>query len=359
MIVVMKAQTEKVTQELSKKKNLFTKRNTRPESETVAPESVDGIKLTSSASLNARHDFGSSISAEDREKYETQFRKMAKTGSATISSAQVCALLGPDELGLDVKSEEIEAHIHQMLSRTNFSRRCDVDHLNLEFFLSLVSQMPKKPQAPYRSIRTMLTPRIPIDPDSLWKQIWDLFCLLLLLYCSFSVPYGIAFLGDSNGSLNDLEISSISVDIIFMVDIVFSFVTAVEVDGVMVRNIRRIAALYVESWFFPDFFGSFPFDTVIAALLENQRNLNSSNYIRFLKFIRMLKLIRAIKFMNKMNKLKNQEGFEVCFSTSLLSTPTRCTHRQYTFAARQIVQLAVCWTFRSRGQSSHKTGLLY
>ena len=37
------------------------------------------------------------------------------------------------------------------------------------------------------------------------------------------------------------------------------------------------------SWLLPDLAGSFPFDTVIAAILATQGNLHSTNFIRFLK----------------------------------------------------------------------------
>ena len=96
-----------------------------------------------------------------------------------------------------------------------------------------------------------------------------------------------------------------------MLDMFLSFLTAIEVDGVMVQYLYTISCIYCRTWFFPDFAGSFPFDTVITSIFERQGGLNASNFVRFLKFIRMLKLIRAIKFMNKMNKLKQQEGFEV------------------------------------------------
>ena len=41
--------------------------------------------------------------------------------------------------------------------------------------------------------------------------------------------------------------------------------------------------LSCRSWLIPDFAGSFPFDTVIAAILEMQGNLHSTNFFRFLK----------------------------------------------------------------------------
>ena len=323
---VMKTQTEK-KQGLAKKSSLVPKENHG----SGSVETQDGIaEIVEFATMppSHSHELRVDISAADRKKYESEFLKKAKSSSGTISCAQLAELLGPGELDLGVTKKEIEAQIHQMLTRTNFAGKCDFDHLNLEFFLSLISSIPKKTQNTVINTGTLRMSRIPIDPDSTLKQCWDAFCLLLLLYCSFSVPYGIAFLNDTDASISDMEISSLVVDMIFILDIFLSFVTAIEIDGIMVRDIRAISGVYLRSWFFPDFAGSFPFDTVIAAILENEHDLNSSNFLRFLKFIRMLKLIRAIKFVNKMNKLKQQEGFEVhkCIPNLSPNTPHKILH---------------------------------
>ena len=312
MIVVMKAQAERMKQEASKKHYLFTRRHhariDRADygSEIIQPndsmETMDKLNIPEG-------EFRVSMSANDRKMYEKKFIKLAKTRSGKVTSEQVLVLLGPDELDLGIPREEIETHIHQMLTKTYFASKCDTNNLSLEFFLSLAARLPIKSDPMAKNGGTKCN--LPIDPESVWKQTWDIGCMILLFYCSFSVPYGIAFLADSNGSISDMEISSLAVDMVFMLDIIFSFLTAVEIDGVMVRKFRKISGVYLRSWFFPDFAGSFPFDTVIAAILENEHDLNSSNFLRFLKFIRMLKLIRAIKFVNKMNKLKQQEGFEV------------------------------------------------
>ena len=146
---------------------------------------------------------------------------------------------------------------------------------------------------------------IPIHPDSVPKQIWDGFCMLLLVYCSFSVPYSIAFIdSDSSEGLTPIDISDLAIDLIFMIDISLTFVTQYDNQGVMEKDLSLISRHYFKTWFFPDIAGSFPFDIIISACLSSAGNLGG------MKLIRMLRLVRAVKFINKLNKLKEKPGME-------------------------------------------------
>jgi hypothetical protein len=145
----------------------------------------------------------------------------------------------------------------------------------------------------------------PLDPEMTLKQLWDLFCMLLLIYCSFSVPYSIAFIeSDSSGALTSMDYADIAIDIIFMIDIALTFVTQFENQGIMEKDFGIIARHYITTWFAPDLAGSFPFDMVIASSMGSDGDLGA------MKLIRMVRLVRAIKFLNKLNKLRKKEGME-------------------------------------------------
>ena len=144
----------------------------------------------------------------------------------------------------------------------------------------------------------------PLDPEAKGKQIWDAFVMLLLVYCSFSVPYSIVFMPSNSTGLTPMDYSDITIDIVFMVDITLTFVTKIDIQGATEARLKNIAMHYLSTWFFPDLAGSFPFDFVIAAIMGPGGNLGA------MKLIRMVRLVRAAKFIHKLNKLKEREGME-------------------------------------------------
>ena len=124
----------------------------------------------------------------------------------------------------------------------------------------------------------------PLDPETIPKQMWDSFCMLLLVYCSFAVPYTMAFSStDSSGGLTAIDYSDLAIDLIFMIDISLTFVTQFDNQGVMEKRISVIARHYVALWFFPDLAGSFPFDLVIGACLGSGGNLGGMKLVRMIR----------------------------------------------------------------------------
>ncbi len=153
---------------------------------------------------------------------------------------------------------------------------------------------------------------LPLDPDSALKQVWDTFCMLLLLYCSFSVPFNIAFDdAEQDHQLSEKQKFETAVDAVFMLDMLLNFITAWDNQGFIEREFSSIARNYIRTWFVPDFAGSVPFDKLISTFIDaDSPSVGSLNLFRGLRLVRMLKLVRAIKFMNKLEKLKQSEGFE-------------------------------------------------
>ena len=149
---------------------------------------------------------------------------------------------------------------------------------------------------------------IPIHPDAMPKQVWDVMILFLLLYSCFQVPYGMAF--DDSSTYTDQKsaayIVDVLLDVVFMTDVALCFITSYyDAKGMLVRDLKKICFRYCKSWFIPDIGGSFPFDSVVNLFLSQSGNIGA---MRILKMVRLLKLLRAVRVFRAMNELGAREG---------------------------------------------------
>jgi hypothetical protein len=264
------------------------------------------------------------LNADSRLMYYLEFTRTA-LGSTTLHFRDVETLITRKNPEIMINRIEfltlLTSKVHEVSKDTN--DQSETEYIDFKLFAALLYDLFKYHQDLKKATEGRwsledLKRQFPLDPDSKPKQTWDTLCMLLLLYCSFSVPYGIAFDSDEPDEDNRVKESFEQVvDVVFMVDIFLNFITAWDNQGFMVRKFSLIAKNYLRSWFVPDFAGSFPFDKTIAALIDTDaRTLQSTTFIRGLKLIKTLKLIRAIKFINKLEKLKQNEGFEA-FGTAL------------------------------------------
>lgn len=158
----------------------------------------------------------------------------------------------------------------------------------------------------------------PLDPDSTWKQIWDVLVMIFLLFTSFSVPFAIAF--DQNPpslkeAVTAYAVFDLCVDVIFCTDVALCFVTAYTERGVFVVEYYRIAMHYCKTWFLLDFFGSVPFDKLAEFVLVGSAGSDAS--LQPLRMVRILKLARAVRFLHKLNEFEQKDetgGTKVFFS---------------------------------------------
>jgi hypothetical protein len=257
------------------------------------------------------------LNKNSRLMYYTEFTRIA-LGATAIHFKDVESLIQRKNPEIVISKIEfltlMSSKLHDS-SKGGSSQAQNNEFFDFELFASFLYDLLKYHEEATKSKQDQQTLRdflrnFPLDPDSGRKQLWDIICMILLLYCSFSVPYSIAF-DDGEEQINAKEIFETLMDVIFMTDICLNFITAWDNQGFIVRDFSVIAKHYLRTWFFADFAGSVPFDKVITAFMDaNQTNLASSNMLRGLRLIRMLKLIRAIKFMNKLEKLKQKEGFE-------------------------------------------------
>jgi hypothetical protein len=266
------------------------------------------------------------IKEDTKLQYYQDFTRSA-LGSTTLHFREVESLVRKRNPHIRIGHSDFHTLVTSKLEQSVSSSKIYSEnnkYFDFENFAALIYDLLQYHEETIRVQRTgwsvaELLSQLPLDPDSGFKQSWDILCLVFLLYCSFSVPYSIAFDDSVQGTNKDgmtaIQIFELCVDCTFMLDIALSFVTGYDNQGYVIRDFRTIARNYLLGWFLPDLAGSFPFDKVISAIIFSEKGANSSsvastNLMRSLKLVRMLKLIRAVKFMNKLNKLKQQEGFE-------------------------------------------------
>jgi hypothetical protein len=81
-----------------------------------------------------------------------------------------------------------------------------------------------------------------IRPNDYRKVIWDFYCVFLLTYSIFEMPFSLAYRSSSNCQITAIEIVNLFVDFCFCVDGCLSFITAyVDYEtGIIVMNPSRI-----------------------------------------------------------------------------------------------------------------------
>jgi hypothetical protein len=259
---------------------------------------------------------GIKIGPQQRLMFYLEFSRIA-LGSSTLHFRDVEAIIQRKAPELMVSTMDFLTLVTSKLCnypKASHEHANTYEGIDLEQFVSLIYGLMKH-QADTLSSKDGkwsfkdIMHQLPLDPDSKPKQIWDLICLSLLMYCSFSVPFGIAF--DDDGTRSRRADFEVVLDVVFMTDIFLNFITGWDNQGLIVRDFSLIAKYYLRTWFLPDLAGSFPFDNVITAFMDaSQNDLSATNMLRGLRLIRMLKLIRAIKFIAKLEKIKQNEGLE-------------------------------------------------
>lgn len=104
-----------------------------------------------------------------------------------------------------------------------------------------------------------------IYPKNQYKRNWDLFISILLIIACFITPIAIVF----DLSAVHWVVINATIDILFFVDMVITFLSAYVTDEfVVVEDHASIAKDYLTSWFLIDLLAIVPFDLMIPKAPE-------------------------------------------------------------------------------------------
>uniref|UniRef100_A0A8C7CTQ0 Voltage-gated delayed rectifier potassium channel KCNH4 n=1 Tax=Oncorhynchus kisutch TaxID=8019 RepID=A0A8C7CTQ0_ONCKI len=128
---------------------------------------------------------------------------------------------------------------------------------------------------------------------STFKAGWDWLILLATFYVAVTVPYNVCFIGDDDLT-RSTTVSDIAVEILFIIDIVFSFrTTYVSKSGQVIFSARLICIHYMTTWFIIDLVAALPFDLLYAF------KVSVVSVVHLLKTVRLLRLLRLLQKMDR------------------------------------------------------------
>ena len=191
---------------------------------------------------------GFQVDDETRKRYYLEFSKLASP-HGLLASSKIQLLIST--LGIEIRNSVLKLLINKR-SEDEDKSVCEVWDGNLgssqvEFnfraFLHLLFDIHDYLHSHQQLSETepesifSFKDRFPIDPECFEKQLWDGFCMTILLYCSFAVPYSIAFAQNTPGDqLSIMDYVDIAIDVVFLFDIALCFLTAYEDQGFTVRE---------------------------------------------------------------------------------------------------------------------------
>ncbi|XP_056375924.1 potassium voltage-gated channel subfamily H member 8 isoform X2 [Hyla sarda] len=208
------------------------------------------------------------ISQEDKK--EEKYRSRGKAGSHFEAARR--------------RSRAVLYHISGHLQRREKNKL----KLNKNVFVD-------KPAIPEYKVSDAKKTKFIILHFSTFKAAWDWLILLATFYVAVTVPYNVSFVdNDDLSSTRSTTVSDISVEILFIIDIILNFrTTYVSKSGQVIFKAKSICIHYVTTWFVIDLIAALPFDLLYAF------NVTVVSLVHLLKTIRLLRLLRLLQKLDR------------------------------------------------------------
>jgi len=210
--------------------------------------------------------------------------------------------------------------------------KMETPHVHIPFNLQRKTGNKKKfvditQRGSFRVIDPEQTSPIPfgrIDPDSLYKQIWDMILMIIIIWSIIVVPYRLAFKVETLGGWKTLGTLN---DVFFFLDICVNFFTGFpdRQTGEKIYGFKEIACTYLSGWFLIDFLSTVPFSSVYklfagsggdkAAALGSMKLLRT---LRLLKLFRMFRVFKMEQLFEKGAEMFNIDGRYITITSLLL-----------------------------------------
>lgn len=157
----------------------------------------------------------------------------------------------------------------------------------------------------FSAVKVIPISRLVIEPTNSYKQTWDFGIFVLILYSAFFIPLRFAYPFESVV----LDVGDVMMEVIFVVDLVITFFTAIQDGDNTIRDLRKIRSQYLKSWFSIDLVSSIPLSLMVyAGLGAWVQSIKLTKLFRLLRLSRLLRLFRLRKLSNVEESLTVNPG---------------------------------------------------
>ena len=137
-------------------------------------------------------------------------------------------------------------------------------------------------------------------PNSRFKAFWEIFITFVLIFTCLVTPYRIALVDKDN---SNWKVTNIVVDVLFFLDMIFTFCTAYQDENFqMLDDRKKIAIRYLRGWFLIDFLAIVPF-SYFTKTEDVNHMVRLSRFTRMYKLIKLTRLLRILKIVKEKNKI--------------------------------------------------------
>lgn len=137
-----------------------------------------------------------------------------------------------------------------------------------------------------------------IHPEDKAKRFWDRFVLLMTTATAVEIPLRLALDLPLRGwwLAFDLLITAV-----FVIDLVLNFFTAVQINGVLVSDPKRVALHYLKGFFLIDLLAVLPFEALFGSGMVQTRMLRQLRLLRLFRLAHVADFMRSIAKKNIIN----------------------------------------------------------
>lgn len=180
----------------------------------------------------------------------------------------------------------------KLLGVDNRNKRDSINTVDIEGFFK------RKLEETKDSTIERVSRRFAINPDSLFRNIWDVYLTIWLVYCCIITPVELAFFTVLPG--DPLFIIDLIIDLSFFLDVILNCFTGFyDNEGALHMGNKEIIKKYLSTWFILDLTAGFPSGILDLSMGDNQSFSNYDNLLKIVKIRsigRLLKVTRAVKF---------------------------------------------------------------